>query len=583
MRISAAVAVLLLIGASPVEAETRLPPYVRLLGEVTASAQPVENVLVIAFGLSNFEAKQAFTAADGAFRFPPLPTGVYRLVAVKQGFAPAVATIVPGSTERVVIKLRPGKASEEAQNKIWEIRRSLPPDVLRELDAAMTPPREEVAGRRFNGEMSSMTGMSSAERMNAFAQTSVALRGNFSGWSVDLAGRMQQVQPASSEAFRERSSESSGLVMAVSTSPSQTVRIVSSKNWWRLDPEDQAGDNADVQSHRIEWSRPDSQVELRYVSQENLFRGSDGGSEMFEVAGKKQVYAGDRGDIGVAVHVWQESTPSDATAEVAEYRVADVSTRGRFAAAERVAFTYGVNTRVTAAGQAWSPESGVEVRVGRGAIVASGAYKLGANTNDTYVGLPSIITSQNPSVVGPKYRYSVGYTSSNEKGAALTALLTVSAIDRALGIVFEDALLSDGFWEGYVLEPGDVHRDLTIACHRTFAQKIAVNFTSTAAETSNRAANEQKRYVSTSFHTLYRPSGTAIDVAYRLIDQPEREEWLFDSSSERLNLRLAQALHLPLDLTLLVGVDLARAAGLARQAEADEVQRRYVGGLSLAF
>ena len=32
---------------------------------------------------------------DGTFTLPPLPAGIYKIIAVKQGFLPAIATIVP--------------------------------------------------------------------------------------------------------------------------------------------------------------------------------------------------------------------------------------------------------------------------------------------------------------------------------------------------------------------------------------------------------------------------------------------------------------------------------------------------------
>jgi len=54
----------------------------------------------------------------------------------------------------------------------------------------------------------------------------------------------------------------------------------------------------------------------------------------------------------------------------------------------------------------------------------------------------------------------------------------------------------------------------------------------------------------------------------------------------RVDLRLAQSLHLPLDLKVLLGIELARAENsriLLDALDADGVTRRYLGGLAVNF
>src|ERR1039457_3893878 len=125
----------------PAQSEVPLPVVLQVLGNVTNSARPVGNALVIALNLNSFDAIQTFSGSDGSFVLPLLPAGVYRIIAMKYGFTPAVETIVPTKKDhRVKLKLEVEKESRGANQEIWEIRGSLPPDILRQIDVVMTPP-----------------------------------------------------------------------------------------------------------------------------------------------------------------------------------------------------------------------------------------------------------------------------------------------------------------------------------------------------------------------------------------------------------------------------------------------------------
>jgi hypothetical protein len=265
-----------------------------ILGEVSASAVPVDDALVIAFGLTSLQAVQTHTDEAGFFQLLRLPAGVYRVIAVKQGFLPAVATVIPSATapSRLNLRMKKGKVTPESASQVWEIRRSLPSDILRELDAAITPESETAEGTgRLRGEMTSLAGVAEAEESQAFAQTAVELRGELpTGWTVDIAGQMHQVESSMVESLTSRSGEASGIAMSLHTSPGQSLRIASNRSWWKVD-DAMMGDEVDMQSHVFEWNRADSNVEVRYQSQQNLFRRSDLDGEMLEISGMKQLYS----------------------------------------------------------------------------------------------------------------------------------------------------------------------------------------------------------------------------------------------------------------------------------------------------
>src|SRR6185295_3406432 len=125
--------------ATPARPEVPLPAFVQVLGSVTNAARPVGNALVIALNLSSFDAIQTYSGVDGSYTLPPLVSGIYKIVAVKQGFLPAIATIVPtNANQRVNLSLTNEKRGRKTANQeMWEIRGSLPQDILRELDQAL--------------------------------------------------------------------------------------------------------------------------------------------------------------------------------------------------------------------------------------------------------------------------------------------------------------------------------------------------------------------------------------------------------------------------------------------------------------
>ena len=117
-----------------------LPTFLNVLGSVTNAARPVSNALVIALNLNSLEASQTFSRADGSFALPLLPAAIYKIIAVKAGFSPAATTVVPVKQDnRVALRLESDKhAKKDLNQEIWEIRGSLPPDILRELDDVMS-------------------------------------------------------------------------------------------------------------------------------------------------------------------------------------------------------------------------------------------------------------------------------------------------------------------------------------------------------------------------------------------------------------------------------------------------------------
>jgi hypothetical protein len=581
---TAVAAVLVLFGVTELLADSPSASLLRVVGSVSAAARPVENAMIVAFGLSNFETHHTSTDRGGSFELLSLPSGVYRVIAVKQGFAPAVATILPHEiSTRLAFRLKEGKGDAQTRDQIWEIRRSLPKDVLREIDAVLQFEAGDTERSRLQGEMFSMTGIASEDAGAAFSQTAVALQGRMGDrWRLDVAGRHHQVQESFGQLTEPSLAQSSGLVMAFGGGD-QTLRVASTRNWWRVDERTiSEDDRVDLQSHKVEWQSSDSQVELRYHAHQNVFSTNGAGSETFELAGRRVLMDSSRGELDVEVRVWQESRLG--AIDDPHLRMAAVATGGRYLITDGVGIQYGLYGRVSEHGSDWMPHTGAELQVGRrGAIVVSGGYKLNVSDRDVH-STPLLISSADPRFVAPRYRYSVGYVAGDRNGSELSAVMTVSSVDSLMAIIFDDPTLE--FWDGYYLEPGDLHRDLTVAW-RHLGERVAIDLQGTAARTEGVSPLDTgKHYMTGNVRSLFKPSGTSVDLVYRWVEQPDRAFSPLDLSGERLNIRMGQSLHLPLDLTLLVGFDLSRTHNSVAVADGvanGSLQKRYVGGVSFAF
>ena len=81
------------------------------------------------------------------------------------------------------------------------------------------------------------------------------------------------------------------------------------------------------------------------------------------------------------------------------------------------------------------------------------------------------------------------------------------------------------------------------------------------------------------------PTRTSLAVSYREIQQPG-ENGEEDYETERIHLRMAQSLYLPIDIKLLLGLELARAENspyLMDSLTPEGRSKKYIGGLALNF
>jgi hypothetical protein len=597
-----AIASAIVILAVPAQSEVPLPAFLQVLGNVTSSTRPVGNALVIALNLNSLDAIQTFSGSDGSFTLPQLPAGVYKIIAMKYGFAPAIETIVPTKKDhRVKLKLEAEKQTRGSNQQMWEIRGSLPPDILREIDMVMTPPPDPIGPAataayempRFRGEMMSMTGMTAGATSPsgpAFAQTALGLQSRLGeNWQLGFRGNLHRVEdPTDNESFGTPVAEASAAQIELRSSATDSYRLASTRSWWRY-RDDMPDDShqADIRSHNFEWEHGGSRVQVRYLAQQNLFVATPG-SDLIEIAGGTSVIQTRRNDVGVSLRVTQESlrsTPGTVTGPT--LRTADLTANAKFEVVPAFTLDYGMSSRVGMYGTEWAPRTGVEVKIGKDtAIIVSGMYKVVDATHQNT--MPSVIVWSDDSRLLPHYAYSAGIVSGDTAREHFSVVGSVSEADTPLRIVFTDGL--EHFWDGLYIDAGDIRRDVRVAFRKELGSHFLLDVSSMAGTAAPghpalNAHGTEKLYVAGDVESTFSPTRTTVAVSYRQIQQPQPNGG--DAyRTHRVDVRLAQSLHLPLDLKVLLGVELARSENsriLLDALDADGSTRRYIGGLAVNF
>src|ERR1051326_7047948 len=304
MRRLSALAFVSILAATAAQADAPIPAVLQVLGSVSSATRPISHALVIALNLKDLDAIQTFTASDGSFTLPPLPSGIYKLIAVKQGFEPAIATVLPtkpSHTVKLSLDREGSRGKKSANDEMWEIRASLPPDILRELDQTLDPaPQEAMNLPRVKGEMSSVTGVSDQTQNSAgIAQTSFGVLSRLGdNWQIGVHGNVHRIDdPTDTQRFGDAAAQSSVMSMELRSSPTDAYKVASTRSFWRYRD---TVDQADMTSHDVQWEHGATKLGVHYFAQDNLF-DSTRASDLLEVSGGTTLVQSSRGDVGVSM------------------------------------------------------------------------------------------------------------------------------------------------------------------------------------------------------------------------------------------------------------------------------------------
>ncbi|MFP3939494.1 MAG: carboxypeptidase regulatory-like domain-containing protein, partial [Thermoanaerobaculia bacterium] len=264
-----------------------------VFGQVLGDVDPLSSARVYAYQLADLTLRRVTTNEEGRFRFPDLPAGLYKIIAHKPGFVPAVIMLTRASHDANQFLELELAAQEAVQSSgaegedFWAVRDRIPPDVLRDLTApaasgslrlADSPfAREELqAEGRFATEIDAMTGVEqlpvAGEALVAGGQ--VGLEGTMGGVQVGLTGDYWRLGPAG--AFPEESADGRMREIALHVDGGPARVDLSTRNQ-RLVGTDQ--EPVDLEAHRLTWKQElgetaRAHLSAQYTSQTNYYSQS---------------------------------------------------------------------------------------------------------------------------------------------------------------------------------------------------------------------------------------------------------------------------------------------------------------------
>ena len=209
----APVAAVALFAAAPVRAGLDVPSLGdptagRLVGRVHAGKAPLPAAQVYVYDVADSSKLLATTDRFGRYAFQPLPAGIYRVIAHRPGYVPAVAELTRTTGESVqsldfelgIRARRSGNGGKDDDEDFWSIRARIPSDVLRQIQIAEAIADDSdwaletaIQRERFEAELRTLSGIEEAGEAGALVL----------GSQLDLRSRFGETQLALRSDLRE--------------------------------------------------------------------------------------------------------------------------------------------------------------------------------------------------------------------------------------------------------------------------------------------------------------------------------------------------------------------------------------------
>lgn len=212
----APVAAVALFAVAPVRAGLDVPSLGdptagRLVGRVHAGKAPLPEAQVYVYDVADSSKLLTTTDRLGRYAFQPLPAGIYRVIAHRPGYVPAVAELTRTTGESVQsldFELgtrarrsgKDGKDGKDDDEDFWSIRARIPSDVLRQIqiveaiaDGSDRALETAIQRERFEAELRTLSGIEEAGETGALVL----------GSQLDLRSRFGETQFALRSDLRE--------------------------------------------------------------------------------------------------------------------------------------------------------------------------------------------------------------------------------------------------------------------------------------------------------------------------------------------------------------------------------------------
>ena len=606
-----------------------------LKGRVSTSRSPLGAVRVYAYQLADLKLKKVLTDRLGKFAFDELPAGLYKVIAHKPGFVPAVVMVTrttANSYQYLDLELAPDQIEADGEETdFWKIRSRIPSDVLRDIQLAEAALLEQpqIPEQPFTAEMRALSGSQDLASIGGGQLTGglVDVRGQMGDVSIALEGDFRQINDS---LHQDTMASTQALSLSFAHADKSHVRVSSARN-----KIDNFANPVQQERYGIDWQQKlgpgESSFSARYIAQSNQLgdqrlepMGLASASEAWQVEGEYKTQTSRRSSLrtGVSYLQMEGRDPFRSSLSRSGYdnsfdplfatpteRV-DLFGLGEAELHPALMVQYGLFTTLHNGNVSFSPHAGMVLRVNDHWRAETAARYRFENRNPDLLpqlSTPAYYNERAACGVAEAYCYKVAV--SREFDNELEGF-TLGAVHRE----FSETLrlyLSDDFFdnlESLFLVPGDELPEMQFAFSKQLGRNFLTRFESNVAQggggifSSNEGGiyENQIGYMVTSLDTHFKPTSTAVLLAFHRMEQ---ELVPFDQGNldadrgpaanmdlDRFQIQITQHLNslLGLGSDWALSLDMQLSRGLTPYAlhtadNDDELRRRVVGGIAVRF
>lgn len=614
-----------------------LPHVAGVTGRVMADANPLASAKVYAYELADLSLRKAVTDDQGRFQFDRLPAGLYKIIAVKGGFTPAIVLLTRAAAEAsqfVEVELTDARsANETAADTFWKLRSEIPPDVLRDLRSSSS--RGEPDATTSPTSLASLAGQ--VQVINGSDQGLDFGNALLQGGKVGVRGRVNDLKVRVQGHFLRLASSAGGVPALGATAPSlvsgatQALRV-------RLEP----GDNDQInvtglndrlsptankaaavgfEHYGVDWSRvfgggAHSNLSAQYTSEQNFYRqegwgpvGVPDSSRSWRVAGSYTNSLSDATTVQAGFRFRSRQGNGFATPAsngvIATGQRLDLFGRGGYRVQPAMLVEYGLFSTLADGSVSLTPRGGVVLQLGDHWKAATSASLRVSESGTLNRGdfFTAFYNELNTCGEAETYCYKVMLSRDWGHGQQIS----LAALDRK----FADTLrlyFSQNFFdrlESLYVVRGDNLPELKFSFTSRLAPSVLAKFESNVAAggggvfyTANQQPYEnQVRYLVTSIDTHFEKTSTGVFIAFHRLEQGLNPAWNHSAPGaeqtdlERVQVVLTQGLDAVLDVAsrwaVELNLELSRGTvpGIPNTtlASRDDIRKRLTGGLTVSF
>jgi len=607
-----------------------------LAGRVSIHAQPLAAVTVYAYDVASYALEKVLTDRQGLFLFAGMPAGLYKIVAFKEGFVPAVELLMRRSREDsqfVELRLVEGGDDDvrDAQH-YWDARQRIPVDVLREiltLEAAGPEAGLEIRDASlFEAKMAALGGVENMGSLGQAQLTSaeVGIKGALGQMKVGVDGHYQQLVPLKGGTMADGAVRTMALHLA---SPDQSkITLTTTMSELGGAPDDGPGP-VDLERYQVRYSggtkRGKTAISAQYVEESRFYQSGavdlaeiPEASQTWNIEGSYSRGLSDRTSLKTGLSYRQRlsdlelTSPSQLAGSALDGSLrndtVDLYTVADSRIEPRVVVEYGLYSSLRDGQLSLMPHGGLVIELGsdwKARTSISRRVESDVAESDLYPRFTSAFYSDAGSCrqVGEAC-YEVVFAHSD--GDLET--FSVGAIHREYAETLR-LYFSDDFFdrlESVFLVRGDEVPELQFRFVRQIAPRVLAKLESNFASggggifyaTDQQPYENQVRYLVTSLDTRFQRTSTGVFIAFHHLEQdlnpidpaPGRTGsggLATGVEVERLQVMLTQDLNALVDmaakLAIRLNMELSRGATPYALTSSNDTYKTLTGGISVSF